>query len=116
MEDFVTWVDTSKLKRTIMSYNDEVGPLIIESCLLFTPLSLARRLRTAVSFRVRPTVILLYTAGVCACGLTSNLLSTNSRGNISCFIHSMDCGEIAADAILGLSCLCLSAAFVEMWE
>lgn len=25
MEDFVTWVDTSKLKRTIMSYNDEVG-------------------------------------------------------------------------------------------
>lgn len=24
MEDFVTWVDTSKLKRTIMSYNDEV--------------------------------------------------------------------------------------------
>src|ERR1700733_1848294 len=25
MEDFVTWVDTSKLKRTIMKYNDEVG-------------------------------------------------------------------------------------------
>ena len=25
MEDFVTWVDTSKLKRTIMSYNDEVS-------------------------------------------------------------------------------------------
>jgi U3 small nucleolar ribonucleoprotein protein IMP3 len=25
MEDFVTWVDTSKLKRTIMQYNDEVG-------------------------------------------------------------------------------------------
>lgn len=24
MEDFVTWVDTSKLKRTIMKYNDEV--------------------------------------------------------------------------------------------
>ena len=24
MEDFVTWVDTSKLKRTIMAYNDEV--------------------------------------------------------------------------------------------
>ncbi len=64
MEDFVTWVDTSKLKRTIMSYNDEVGLLIIESCLLFTPLSLARRLRFAVSFRVRPTVILLYTAYV----------------------------------------------------
>ena len=24
MEDFVTWVDASKLKRTIMTYNDEV--------------------------------------------------------------------------------------------
>ncbi|KIK45288.1 hypothetical protein CY34DRAFT_801784 [Suillus luteus UH-Slu-Lm8-n1] len=24
MEDFVTWVDTSKLKRTIMNYNDEL--------------------------------------------------------------------------------------------
>jgi U3 small nucleolar ribonucleoprotein protein IMP3 len=24
MEDFVTWVDTSKLKRTIMQYNDQV--------------------------------------------------------------------------------------------
>lgn len=27
MEDFVTWVDTSKLKRTIMQYNDEVRVL-----------------------------------------------------------------------------------------
>lgn len=27
MEDFVTWVDTSKLKRTIMAYNDEVRSL-----------------------------------------------------------------------------------------
>lgn len=26
MEDFVTWVDTSKLKRTVMAYNDEVCP------------------------------------------------------------------------------------------
>jgi U3 small nucleolar ribonucleoprotein protein IMP3 len=24
MEDFVTWVDTSKLKRTVMEYNDEL--------------------------------------------------------------------------------------------
>jgi len=24
MEDFVTWVDTSKIKRTVMQYNDEV--------------------------------------------------------------------------------------------
>lgn len=28
MEDYVTWVDTSKLKRTIMTYNDEVRSLI----------------------------------------------------------------------------------------
>jgi hypothetical protein len=27
MEDFVTWVDTSKLKRTILAYNDEVRSL-----------------------------------------------------------------------------------------
>lgn len=25
MEDFVTWVDTSKIKRTVMQYNDEVA-------------------------------------------------------------------------------------------
>jgi len=25
MEDFVTWVDTSARKRTIMKYNDEVS-------------------------------------------------------------------------------------------
>lgn len=25
MEDYVTWVDTSKLRRTIMEYNDEVS-------------------------------------------------------------------------------------------
>jgi hypothetical protein len=24
MEDYVTWVDTSKVKRTVMQYNDEV--------------------------------------------------------------------------------------------
>lgn len=33
MEDFVTWVDTSKLKRTIMTYNDEVRFLaLLYSC------------------------------------------------------------------------------------
>lgn len=31
MEDFVTWVDTSKIKRTIMSYNDEVDPHSMQS-------------------------------------------------------------------------------------
>jgi hypothetical protein len=29
MEDFVTWVDTSELKRTIMRYNDEVRRLLL---------------------------------------------------------------------------------------
>ena len=29
MEDFVTWVDTSKLKRTVMRYNDEVIVFLI---------------------------------------------------------------------------------------
>jgi ribosomal protein S4 len=32
MEDFVTWVDTSKIKRKIMKYNDKVGLLVL-SCL-----------------------------------------------------------------------------------
>jgi hypothetical protein len=31
MEDFVTWVDTSARKRTIMKYNDEVGPAVADS-------------------------------------------------------------------------------------
>lgn len=31
MEDFVTWVDTSARKRTIMKYNDEVS-VIFEPC------------------------------------------------------------------------------------
>lgn len=25
MEDFVTWVDSSKIKRHVMNYNEEVG-------------------------------------------------------------------------------------------
>ncbi|KAG6878345.1 Small subunit (SSU) processome component [Termitomyces sp. T159_Od127] len=37
MQDFVTWVDTSKLKRTILAYNDEVRRF-------FSPASLAHRL------------------------------------------------------------------------
>lgn len=34
MEDFVTWVDTSKLKRTIMQYNDEVSNTILIHCIV----------------------------------------------------------------------------------
>lgn len=29
LEDFVTWVDTSARKRTIMKYNDEVSRLYL---------------------------------------------------------------------------------------
>ena len=39
MEDFVTWVDTSKLKRTVMAYNDEVSLRIPSSPLLISPSS-----------------------------------------------------------------------------
>ena len=49
MEDFVTWVDTSKLKRTIMNYNDEVhphNPLSFHSHLTHTFSSLT----TSISF------------------------------------------------------------------
>ena len=38
MEDFVTWVDTSARKRTIMKYNDEVGSILI---LLFPALGVS---------------------------------------------------------------------------
>ena len=39
MEDFVTWVDTSKLKRTVMAYNDEVSPFLSSMILLTGPSS-----------------------------------------------------------------------------
>jgi hypothetical protein len=33
LEDFVTWVDTSARKRTIMKYNDEVSNLpCLDAC------------------------------------------------------------------------------------
>lgn len=35
MEDFVTWVDTSARKRTIMKYNDEVSNWTLSSYSLF---------------------------------------------------------------------------------
>lgn len=42
MEDFVTWVDTSKLKRTIAKYNDEVRGFLdaLEQLLTFDLLQL----------------------------------------------------------------------------
>ena len=36
MEDFVTWVDQSKLKRTIMRYNDEVWLRVCFRALTYT--------------------------------------------------------------------------------
>lgn len=62
MEDFVTWVDTSKLKRTIMKYNDEVCSLLaaVSTCtqninpweLTVLTLFPARRLRSLVIARI----------------------------------------------------------------
>lgn len=50
MEDFVTWVDTSKIKRTVMQYNNEVCfldyPLLITHFTLFT----GGRLRSPVIY------------------------------------------------------------------
>jgi hypothetical protein len=42
MEDFVTWVDTSARKRTIMKYNDEVRSeiMVLEAIKLTGSLSL----------------------------------------------------------------------------
>lgn len=40
MEDFVTWVDTSKLKRTIMRYNDEVCLCLVTMYLKYRSFSL----------------------------------------------------------------------------
>lgn len=52
MEDFVTWVDTSARKRTIMKYNDEVGDNGSERATPLTPSFSARRLRSALDFAV----------------------------------------------------------------
>ena len=56
MEDFVTWVDTSKLKRTIMRYNDEVS-----------------RIRTCEAWVV-PYSCSSWTISTCSDALLSNLV------------------------------------------
>ena len=48
MEDFVTWVDTSKLKRTVMEYNDEVSRVSLHLRLTLT-FVVAGRLRSIVA-------------------------------------------------------------------
>ena len=51
MEDFVTWVDTSKLKRTVMKYNDEVcSQVFLNSIPFHSKISPARRFRLALMF------------------------------------------------------------------
>ena len=55
MEDFVTWVDTSKIKRTVMNYNDEVGGNAIFTILANKTLSLM----TLISFDCIDTVVFL---------------------------------------------------------
>jgi hypothetical protein len=47
MEDFVTWVDTSKLKRTIMQYNDEVSSMYFTFTAVLPP-SIAGRFRSFI--------------------------------------------------------------------
>lgn len=67
MEDFVTWVDTSKLKRTVMRYNDEVRAAVLRChpCLLTVfPSYSARRLRpplvrAALGFQGAPSIAVI---------------------------------------------------------
>lgn len=50
----MTWVDTSKLKRTIMKYNDEVRMLCARLAVLLLMFTAAGRLRPAMSVSVLP--------------------------------------------------------------
>jgi hypothetical protein len=45
----VTWVDTSKLKRTVMAYNDEVRALMSHERVQVLTTLVARRLRSPMS-------------------------------------------------------------------
>lgn len=51
MEDFVTWVDTSKLKRTIMQYNDEVRNFSLSCKLSFPMVSVLSSSTTSIYYR-----------------------------------------------------------------
>lgn len=50
MEDFVTWVDSSKLKRTVMKYNDEVRHSNSKPCSMLVCLTIftVGRLRSVI--------------------------------------------------------------------
>ena len=77
MEDFVTWVDTSKLKRTIMRYNDEVSNhRTTAGAFSFVLIRFAaRRLRLAVIWTValadRPGDPLPYPISTCYTSYTT---------------------------------------------
>lgn len=53
MEDYVTWVDTSKIKRKIMKYNDKVIFLVFYMCIFCSNMSffcIVGRLRSFVNY------------------------------------------------------------------
>lgn len=75
MEDFVTWVDTSARKRTIMKYNDEVSRSRDEYGLIF----LARRLRPHVDVVLSSFLCSLR----CARSLLYHYLASSRYGSIS---------------------------------
>ena len=56
MEDFVTWVDTSKIKRSVMNYNDEVGGERWPHSLSNTP----RSSTTLISSSIHRLVLFIY--------------------------------------------------------
>ncbi|KAJ3932157.1 MAG: hypothetical protein NXY57DRAFT_1004296 [Lentinula lateritia] len=61
MEDFVTWVDTSKLKRTIMTYNDEVREYLVYSLSSsFDPFYMSIKLSDTPRITQNPRFYLLF--------------------------------------------------------
>jgi ribosomal protein S4 len=65
MEDYVTWVDTSKIKRKIMKYNDKVRLLLAVSQYLYNSnfcfSILVGRLRSFVNLFLIIPIIIFYT-------------------------------------------------------
>lgn len=64
MEDFVTWVDTSKLKRTIMKYNDEASYQYSILDLFYTELWLSLSWTTSTCYS---TLIIPFSFLWCTC-------------------------------------------------
>jgi hypothetical protein len=68
----VTWVDTSKLKRTVMAYNDEVRAVVGRERVRVLTALVARRLRSALSACM---VYILYWARPSALHVASRLIA-----------------------------------------